>query len=40
MQDEEWIANGGGMDGVEDYYSNYVECSGPSVWSGSLAQTP
>ena len=40
MQDEEWIANGGGMEGAEDYYSNYVECSGPSVWSGSLAQTP
>ena len=40
MADEEWIANGGGMEGVEDYYTNFVECNGPSVWSGSLAQTP
>ena len=40
MKDEEWIANGGGMESATDYYSSYVDCSGPSVWSGTIAQRP
>ena len=40
MRDQEWQANGGGAAGIQDYYNSYADCSGPSVWSGSLAQRP
>ena len=40
MKDEEWLANGGGMQGADEYYNSYVDCGGPSVWSGTIAQRP
>ena len=30
---EEWIANGGGRDGISDYYSSYADCDGDSSYT-------
>ncbi len=40
MKDQEWMANGGGSAGTQDYYNSYADCDGPAVWTGTLAQRP
>ena len=30
---EEWIANGGGREGISDYYSSYADCDGESSYT-------
>ena len=40
MANQEWLANGGGWAGVQDYYNSYADCSGPSVWTGNIAYRP
>ena len=32
---EEWIANGGGLRGIDDYYSSYATCDGNSSYTGA-----
>ena len=32
---EEWIANGGGLAGIDDYYSAYASCDGNSSYVGT-----
>jgi hypothetical protein len=40
MKNQNWMANGGGLAGTQDYYNSYADCEGPSVWDGTLAQRP
>lgn len=40
MQNQNWLANGGGGASTQDYYNSYADCEGPSVWDGTLAQRP
>lgn len=40
MANQDWLANGGGWAGVQDYYNSYADCSGSSVWSGKIAYRP
>ena len=32
MENENWIANGGGWVGIQDYLTSYAECEGESAW--------
>jgi hypothetical protein len=32
MQNENWIANGGGWRGIQDYETSYAQCEGESAW--------
>ncbi|MDC0213968.1 hypothetical protein OAL14_04080 [Gammaproteobacteria bacterium] len=30
---EEWVANGGGIEGINDYYASYADCDGESSYT-------
>ena len=33
MANENWIANGGGWKGIQDYLTSYADCEGESAWT-------
>ena len=33
MANENWIANGGGWRGIQDYLTSYAQCEGESAWT-------
>jgi len=37
---EEWIANGGGNEGISDYYSSYADCDGDSSYTAEYIYKP
>jgi hypothetical protein len=38
MKNQNWLADGGGAASMRAYYKTFVDCEGPSVWDGTIAQ--